>query len=353
MAPISLYLNLKDDIVSRILDGTYRVGGQLPTEQELCRTHGLSRVTVRKALEALKQDGLLTSVQGQGTLVSSRHGGYASSMDLIALIAPVHNPFFASFMAHFEHGAEANGSLVLFKQDFGGQAFANEALFDRLIRKNIRNVVFWPQSDNIDFGMLRRLRTVGMNMVFFDQPFDTDSADCVGIDNAHAVAALYEDLRRKTDKPVAFIGYEGLRIPSEIERERAFAEVSGGGDIHRIPWGTDAEAATVGLLDRLLEETGSLPASLLCCNGPIGIAAANFMTSRGLAGTRIGVIDALPEMARYRLSAYRQPMQRLAEETYRRLVAQNELGESWQAGKFAIRGTIVETQDFKLGDDEI
>ncbi|MBM7563154.1 GntR family transcriptional regulator [Paenibacillus sacheonensis] len=341
---MALYLKLKDEIVRLVLNGTFKSGSLLPTEHELCARYELSRVTVRKALEELKKDGLLVSVQGQGTAVSVRAGGYASSMEIIALIAPVHNPFFASFMAHFEEVAETNGSLVLFKQDFSGRAFATDDFFYRLIKNGIRNVVFWPQSEDIDFGMLHRLRAVGMNMVIFDQMFETDAADTVGIDSGDAVAKLYASLRTAiAGGEIAFLGYEGLTIPSERQREQAFRALNGDGGMFRIPWGKNVEAETAALLRRLQEE-GKLPSGFICCNGPIGLAAAEYMAQSGIEGIRLAVIDELPEMANYRLAAYRQPMKEMAEKTYERLAAQNKEGDGWRAGRFPVKGSLIDTR---------
>jgi GntR family transcriptional regulator len=56
---------LKDEIVS----GVYPVGAQLPTEDELCGRFSVSRYTVREALRRLREDGLVASRQGAGTVV--------------------------------------------------------------------------------------------------------------------------------------------------------------------------------------------------------------------------------------------------------------------------------------------
>jgi GntR family transcriptional regulator len=47
-------------------------GDALPSERDLCTIHGASRVTVRKAIELLIEDGMLTRRHGSGTFVSQR-----------------------------------------------------------------------------------------------------------------------------------------------------------------------------------------------------------------------------------------------------------------------------------------
>ena len=53
-----------------ILDGRHPPGSQLPPERQIAAEHGTSRVTARRALAALEQDGLLRIEHGNGTFVS-------------------------------------------------------------------------------------------------------------------------------------------------------------------------------------------------------------------------------------------------------------------------------------------
>ena len=61
-----LYLLLKD----RITSGALGPGQRLPSEPNLAATHGLSRVTIRRALDGLARDGLITRQPGAGTFVN-------------------------------------------------------------------------------------------------------------------------------------------------------------------------------------------------------------------------------------------------------------------------------------------
>lgn len=65
-----LYLQLETELKQRILDGCYAVGERIPTEPELCRLSGMSRITVRRAVQDLVEEGLLRKVQGRGTFVA-------------------------------------------------------------------------------------------------------------------------------------------------------------------------------------------------------------------------------------------------------------------------------------------
>lgn len=57
--------SLKEDIVR----GAFPVGAQLPTEDDLCKQFSVSRHTVREALRVLRNEGLVASRQGAGTVV--------------------------------------------------------------------------------------------------------------------------------------------------------------------------------------------------------------------------------------------------------------------------------------------
>lgn len=64
-----LYRQLMQRLRSEITGGVYPVHSRIPSEQELCESYSVSRVTVRKALAELTREGLLRRMQGKGTFV--------------------------------------------------------------------------------------------------------------------------------------------------------------------------------------------------------------------------------------------------------------------------------------------
>ena len=53
----------------KIQDGEYPVDSKLPTEGELQDEFGVSRVTLRKAINQLATEGLIEKIQGNGSYV--------------------------------------------------------------------------------------------------------------------------------------------------------------------------------------------------------------------------------------------------------------------------------------------
>src|SRR6476620_1828299 len=67
-----LYRRVVDVLRADIANSRHAVGDRLPTEDALCRRFGVSRHTVREALRALRDEGLVASRQGAGTTVVRR-----------------------------------------------------------------------------------------------------------------------------------------------------------------------------------------------------------------------------------------------------------------------------------------
>ncbi len=65
----SLHHQISTLIKDGIAAGRFQPGDRLPTEEALVQAHGVSRVTVRRALKSLEQQGLIQRRAGSGTFV--------------------------------------------------------------------------------------------------------------------------------------------------------------------------------------------------------------------------------------------------------------------------------------------
>ena len=67
-----LYLQLRDALAERIAQGEWKPGTAIPNESDLAREFGVSSGTMRKALDMMEGEHLLTRRQGRGTFVNDQ-----------------------------------------------------------------------------------------------------------------------------------------------------------------------------------------------------------------------------------------------------------------------------------------
>lgn len=65
-----LYLQLKNKIKKEIRTGILKPGDKLPSEMQMQKEYGMSRVTVRNAMSELEVEGYIIKVQGKGSFVA-------------------------------------------------------------------------------------------------------------------------------------------------------------------------------------------------------------------------------------------------------------------------------------------
>jgi len=65
------YVQIRDDLLEKIETGFWQEGEIIPTEKELAKTYGVSRVTIRNAVSFLVKSNYLGRVPGYGTTVLS------------------------------------------------------------------------------------------------------------------------------------------------------------------------------------------------------------------------------------------------------------------------------------------
>jgi GntR family phosphonate transport system transcriptional regulator len=73
---VALWRQIADGIERGIADGTYAAGEKLPGEMEIAETYRVNRHTVRRALAALAERGLVRAERGSGTYVEAAKLAY-------------------------------------------------------------------------------------------------------------------------------------------------------------------------------------------------------------------------------------------------------------------------------------
>lgn len=109
---IPIYKQVKLSIRDKIDNFEFLAGESIPSERELAKLYGVNRMTIKKAIQSLIEDGILYTIQGSGTYVCSEHGNY--------MIGIFDNNMFKSLSKRLNIDGNNNHSKVITKATFNG-----------------------------------------------------------------------------------------------------------------------------------------------------------------------------------------------------------------------------------------
>lgn len=95
-----------------ISDGRWPVGGRLPTESQLARTHAVGLNTVRRAVDLLIDEGLVRRRQGSGTYVVATPAGNAHPR-FIGVLVPSTTLYYPKLIQGIERVTSAAGARLV------------------------------------------------------------------------------------------------------------------------------------------------------------------------------------------------------------------------------------------------
>ena len=103
----ALYLQVRDYLAQQIALGTFRPGAVLPNELQFAEQLGVSLGTLRKSLETLEKERLITRRQGRGTFVRNHAEGTQLFLDNIRTKDGQRVPFTVAVLDMVEAPASA------------------------------------------------------------------------------------------------------------------------------------------------------------------------------------------------------------------------------------------------------
>ncbi|HEX3962984.1 MAG TPA: GntR family transcriptional regulator [Trebonia sp.] len=82
-----LYVRIRDELQAQIDASHWRPGDQIPSEAALAQQFGVTRMTVRQALDQLTTSGLLVKRRGLGTFVTEREAAIRRKLNRLGSFA--------------------------------------------------------------------------------------------------------------------------------------------------------------------------------------------------------------------------------------------------------------------------
>ncbi|MDX2191689.1 MAG: GntR family transcriptional regulator [Bacteroidota bacterium] len=126
------YVKVYNFLKNAIINQTYKIGDPIPSENELCHMHSVTRPTVRQALQKLVSEGYILKHQGKGSIVMPPKTGLGILSINSTTQAFNNNEVQTKFLKRPE--------VQLFNTDFPFQLSENEVKFGCIHFKRIRKL---------------------------------------------------------------------------------------------------------------------------------------------------------------------------------------------------------------------
>jgi len=221
---IPLHLQLLNQLRHLILSGQWAPGSRLPSETELQRQLGISRSTIRQALNNAEAEGLIERAPGKGTFVARSPTRRLNNH----LIGYITFDFLSDFQRQLLSGAEdaarSKGYRILFCNSNRDVAEENR-LLDQLLEDRVGGILIWPALDSDPSRHLFRLASQSLiPLVLMDRTLPGLECDHVISDNYAGAYAATEYLIQLGHRRIVFLSRPILQLLPIAERLRGYRE---------------------------------------------------------------------------------------------------------------------------------
>jgi len=287
-----VYSALKREIQS----GRLKKGDRLPSEAELGRTFGASRITVGRAVRDLQTAGLVERRAGSGTYVKSPQAARALSFGLLIpdlgeteIFEPICQGMMASPLAR-EH------ALIWGSPSGSSKDERAWELCRQYIDRRVSGVFFAPlelssEKDDVNQRIARALDEARIPVILLDRtvvPYPgRGHHDLVGIDNRRAGYVITEHVLQLGSHRVAFMAMPNAAATVDA-REAGYREAL-------YTWNKPIERSMIRRVD---PSDPALVSALLEDQFPDAIVCANDRTAARLIPTLLRIGRRVPEDVR-------------------------------------------------------
>lgn len=142
------YYILMEMLKSAIQSGKIAPGERLPSENQLAAEYGLSRHTVRKALNMLAGEGYIVTEQGRGTFCSERLLHMKKSHNIAVIITYITDYIFPRLIQGMDSVLSANGYSIILKSTGNSRRLEAQALED-ILKKDVDGLIIEPSKSEL------------------------------------------------------------------------------------------------------------------------------------------------------------------------------------------------------------
>ncbi|BBE40883.1 MULTISPECIES: GntR family transcriptional regulator [Streptococcus] len=203
-----LYKKIYHFIKEQIESGRLQIGDRLPTEKELSEQFSVSRITSKRALVELEQEGLITRSRGKGSFVAENQVKSPEANKDLLLILP--------FASDYELGDYAKGIMTSIAET-GYRLMVQLASTVRLdTLSDYAGIIYYPEDVNHSIDFLFYCDHHHIPLVLLDKSLDLFQFPAVVADNKGGAYQLTQHLIDQGCDQIWFVATESFGEVSSV-----------------------------------------------------------------------------------------------------------------------------------------
>lgn len=215
-----LYEVIYEQLKQQLEDLTYKPGQQLPTEAELTERFGVSRITVKRALDELERIGYIDRIRGSGSYVKEWRNDDALPNrvmeKMIAFILPSEG---ASGLSEYVVGAaqelERRG-YYLSLHATNENTLKERELLESLPKKGVKGIIFYPINARANIDAVYTLYMSGYPILTIDKYYEGLPIASVVADNFAGGYKAASELLKLGHERIGFVSSVSLESASSV-----------------------------------------------------------------------------------------------------------------------------------------
>jgi DNA-binding LacI/PurR family transcriptional regulator len=215
-----LYSKIYETLKERIENRDYLPGEQLPTESELTVMFQVSRITVKRALDDLEQQGYIYRIKGSGSYVNGPGGSGSAARLMQRMIAFILPSEGASGIGGYVSGAskelESRGYYLSIHTTNESPAKERE-LLESLPKNGIQGIIFYPINGRTNLDAVYTLYMNGFPIVTIDKYYEGIPVGSVVADNQAGGYMAASRLAQLGHSRIAFVSSVSLDSATSVK----------------------------------------------------------------------------------------------------------------------------------------
>lgn len=234
MERLLLYQKIYNDLLQGIHDNTYPPGSRLPSEKELAEQYDVSRITSKKALEMLTEQGRISRRPGKGSFVLEHNEGEEQESETkqidnnrTKIIGVVMDDFSPSFGCDIIHGIELEcrkrNYYMILKCTYGSVEEEDKAL-NELVDLGVEGIVLMSVQGETYSTNVLRLVLEDFPIVLVDRELTGLPIPCVNTDNYAAARELMQLLFDNGHTNICFLSHPFMQTSTVAARFNGYLD---------------------------------------------------------------------------------------------------------------------------------